>query len=129
MDPEIARRSVACLCAFVIGGFAAITPIIIKTFAVEVNAPTSIIAGAISQPVRVTATICAGTISYAVTPTTIAVASIVILELFTSISPIISSSYKPIVAVVPATGVFLLANRKFFFALWNGRRENRWGGV
>ena len=53
--------------------------------------PTSIIAGAISQPVRVTATICAGTISYAVTPTTIAVASIVILELFTSISPIISS--------------------------------------
>ena len=38
MEPEIARRSVACLCAFVVGGFAAITPIIIKTFAVEVNA-------------------------------------------------------------------------------------------
>ena len=53
--------------------------------------PASIVAGAISQPVRVIAIICPGTISYVVTPTTIAVASIVILELFACISPIISS--------------------------------------
>jgi len=112
-EPEITRGPIACVRAFVVcfDFFIAIPVIVLKLFAVKINARASIIAATISKPVHIAATKCPRAITFAVTPATSAVTSIIALKTFTRvIGPIlaVASSFYPIVAVVPKTCVLFL---------------------